>query len=704
MRLFRAGLLLPVLLVPLLLGCLPGLAVRAAAADRVALVIGNGAYRHAVELPNPRNDATDMAVLLRRLDFEVIEGVDLERAEMEATIRAFAAAATDARTVLFFYAGHGMQVDGRNYLIPVDARLEDRTALDFEAIDAERVYTYMAGEGKVAIAFLDACRDNPLARGFRRSLGTSRSNSVGVGLAPISTSGSGLFIAFATAPGDVAADGEGRNSPFTAALLSKLETPGLEIQQVMTRVKIDVQARTQGRQRPWHSSDLGTDVFLAPLPAKQTPVVPAPEPPQPDPSAASGPGSDPCRDAAAHWAAISGRKTAVLYEDHLKRFPTCSFASIARLELQEIRNSGGVPAPETAGRAGENQCDRLAAMPQDQQRLAGVKGVAFDKIGTAAAIAACEAAVRDFPDVPRFAFQLGRSLDAAKKFSEALGWYRKAAGAGHVAALNNIAFLYRYGDGVAQDTREALRLYEEAFEKGFAESGAAIASMYHNGEGVAADAAEYVRWHRKAADMGRRESMYALGMAYREGDGVDKDPEAAFEWLEKAADEGNGVPDAIYYVASSYDEGIGVSVNPRLAADWMLKAATAGDSHAMYTLGYFYYTGKGVKQDNTEAMGWYYRAAAAGSPDAMYMAAFGLDGGIGVARDRGAAAPWLVKALRASSEFTRDMLKTSPETFSLEARKALQQLLRQEGVYDGPIDGNFGRGTQAAIDKIYGKA
>ena len=232
------------------------------AAGKVALVIGNGDYQNANKLPNPSNDATDMMSALQELGFTVIGGTNLDHQAMAAKIGDFEDASREADTTLFFYAGHGMQVDGRNFLVPIDAKLERPTSLQFETIDADVVLRSMAGPGKTAIALLDACRDNPLSRSFSRSLGKTRSTAVQQGLATPSVPGGGILIGFATAPGEVAADGDGHNSPFTAALLKNIKTPGLEIQQLMTRVKGEVYASTKETQEPWHNSSLRTEVFL----------------------------------------------------------------------------------------------------------------------------------------------------------------------------------------------------------------------------------------------------------------------------------------------------------------------------------------------------------------------------------------------------------------------------------------------------------
>jgi tetratricopeptide (TPR) repeat protein len=228
---------------------------------RVALVIGNGRYQHAAQLPNPPNDAADIALALRKLGFDVVEGRDLGKREMEDKIREFGRKLERADLALLFYAGHGMQVAGRNYLVPVDAKLERAGDLSLDTIEVGQILAQMEAEKRVNLVFLDACRDNPLARSFSRSLGT-RSTSVGSGLAAIQ-SAVGTLIAYATQPENVALDGDGRNSPFTAALLKHMATPSLEISALMKRVRADVIAATHEKQVPWDHSSLVGDVILA---------------------------------------------------------------------------------------------------------------------------------------------------------------------------------------------------------------------------------------------------------------------------------------------------------------------------------------------------------------------------------------------------------------------------------------------------------
>ena len=251
-----------------LLWCQPALA-----GGKVALVIGNGNYQNANKLPNPANDASDMAAMLKTMGFEVISGTDLDHETMVARISEFEEATQNAETALFFYAGHGMQVDGQNYLIPINAKLERKSSLQFEAIDSEVLYRAMTAPGRTAIVFLDACRDSPLSRRFASIGKSTRSTEAPQGLATPTTAGGGLFIGFATNPREVAADGEGRNSPFTTALLKYMPTPGLEIQQMMTKVKANVFEATHETQEPWHNSSLRNDVYLGGV----VTAAPAPE-------------------------------------------------------------------------------------------------------------------------------------------------------------------------------------------------------------------------------------------------------------------------------------------------------------------------------------------------------------------------------------------------------------------------------------------
>jgi Tfp pilus assembly protein PilF len=236
--------------------------------SRMALVIGNGAYAHVKALPNPPNDARAVAKSLRDIGFTVSEGVDLDRAAMQKMTRDFLREAARAQIAVVYYAGHGVQVDGRNYLIPVDVELKPGSSMTDAMIDMDTIMAGLDDQVRTNILIFDACRNNPMAqqvasagssRGIEGTSGLAAPTSLGSG----ATLGAGTLIAFATAPGQVALDGEGANSPFSAALSRHIGTPGLEVQQMLTRVRAEVVSTTKNKQVPWSNSSLLGEVYLA---------------------------------------------------------------------------------------------------------------------------------------------------------------------------------------------------------------------------------------------------------------------------------------------------------------------------------------------------------------------------------------------------------------------------------------------------------
>ena len=232
----------------------------ATAAGRVALVVGNSSYAHIGRLPNPGNDASDMTAALRRLGFDVTTVRDADRNAMSEALRVFTRASAGADVSLVFYAGHGLEMDGVNYLVPVDARLERDTDVRFEAVMLDDVLASTTG-ADLRVVILDACRNNPLARSMQRT-GASRSVSRGsFGDLNESLLGDETLVAYAAAAGTTADDGAGRNSPYTSALLSYLEQP-LEIGLLFREVRARVLDATEGRQRPHEYASLLGEHYL----------------------------------------------------------------------------------------------------------------------------------------------------------------------------------------------------------------------------------------------------------------------------------------------------------------------------------------------------------------------------------------------------------------------------------------------------------
>ncbi len=294
---------------------------------RVALVIGNSSYRNAQPLPNTLNDARDMAVALRKVGFEVVDGLDLDKRGMDQAVTRFARLARDADAVLFYYAGHGLQFNGENYLVPVEARVEDEVSVQYETTRLNDVITALGFARGVKIMVLDACRNNPFVRQLASKQAT-RSFAVGNGLAPIARA-QGMVVAYATQANDVAADGAGRNSPFTAALVQEIQTPGLEIASMFRRVQKVVHDATGGRQTPELSLSLLGDFYLN---REET-------------------------DADV-WRAIRASDDPSVLNGFIKRFPTSFFAIDARTKLDLIERRA----------AEERDRDRLAREFSERER------------------------------------------------------------------------------------------------------------------------------------------------------------------------------------------------------------------------------------------------------------------------------------------------------------------------------------------------
>jgi Caspase domain len=237
-------------------------APQAALAARVALVIGNGKYAAATALSNPVNDARDIAAKLRAMGFTVIDGYDLGKRAMEQKIGDFADLLDGNGTGLFYFAGHGIAVNNRNFVLPVDARLDAPAKLKLEALPADDIVDMMGQSAKTSIVILDACRNNPFARSLSNAA-KARGVQASEGLTGMQAA-TGAFIAFSTKPGFTALDGTGRNSPFAEALLRHMDEPGLSISEMMRRVRNDVLSLTQDAQRPQWDDDLTENFSLVP--------------------------------------------------------------------------------------------------------------------------------------------------------------------------------------------------------------------------------------------------------------------------------------------------------------------------------------------------------------------------------------------------------------------------------------------------------
>ena len=307
-------------------------AASAANADRrVAFVVGNGTYKNVAALPNPPIDAKAMASALRNVGFEVVEGTNLTRDKMTEKLLDFGKKAQGSDIAVFFYAGHGIAISGTNYLLPIDADIKSEMDVKLgAAINIDLTLDQTMSDAKVKLVFLDACRDNPFAAKIKSNSPT-RSVAVGSGLAEMK-SGEGTLIAFATGPGQTALDGqEGTNSPFTRALIANIATPGVEIQQAMTKVRAQVNEETSKGQLPWGHTNLIGSVYLngapAVAPAGGTAAAPA--------AVASAPGTDVELE---FWRSIKDSNKPEELNAYLSNYPNGQFKPLALSRLAALEN------------------------------------------------------------------------------------------------------------------------------------------------------------------------------------------------------------------------------------------------------------------------------------------------------------------------------------------------------------------------------
>jgi hypothetical protein len=312
----------------------------ASAERRVALVIGNSQYKNSnLVLFNPKNDAEDVAASLRSLGFEVILRIDADRRDFDLAMTQFARVATYADTALFYYAGHALQHQGQNYLMPTDAELEDELSLRYEMVSLDDVRAGLERAGGVKIMILDACRNNPVLDGLKRRMTRLTRDAATVrGLARISGA-QGEVVAYATAADQVAADGSGRNSPFTAALLKRLAEAGLEIGTMFRRVAADVTEQTKGQQHPELLISLISEYYLN---QNDRPV----------------------------WERIKDTADAAAFRDFVDRFPSSPRASDARYRLQMLEREPFVRQPSQRSRDEDQRAKAEADRQKQQMTLA----------------------------------------------------------------------------------------------------------------------------------------------------------------------------------------------------------------------------------------------------------------------------------------------------------------------------------------------
>jgi uncharacterized caspase-like protein len=518
-----------------------------AAADKVALVIGNSAYAHVARLQNPQNDASDVAEALRNVGFTVKVATNLDERGMRAALREFEPLASASSVALVYYAGHGIEVNGVNYLIPVDAALKRDTYIQDEAVPLSRVLETIAMAKTLRMVLLDACRDNPFIAQMER---TNSGRSISRGLARVEPTAA-TIVSFAAAEGATASDGDGRNSPFARALLNHIATPGLEVKLVLGRASNEVRQKSQGKQVPavyWTPG--GEEVYLVNAPAPTTPQV--------------------AEDPAADYLLAQKVNTVAAWDAFLARYPKGFQSELARAARAELEAKSRAPADQLAAAERTDTRSPSEIAPEEAY---------WRTIRTSVVPEDFRGYLRRYPS--------GLFADLAKARIEAL----KRAGAVNAALTGDPAqadkamlrkaamarvetmpkTLVQYGlvalgypvksiTGVLDaDTRRAVRQYQASVNEpqtgtltaqqtvdlllaaaaaGDPRAQTAVGYMTASGVGLERDYGIARLWFTKAADQSEPFALANLGVMVRDGLGGPRDPQQAAQYIAKAESRG----------------------------------------------------------------------------------------------------------------------------------------------------------------------
>ena len=458
---------------------------------RVALVVGNSTYAHMGRLLNPENDAVDIAAALARLGFEVTTELDADRVVLTEALRAFTRRSAGADVSLVFYAGHGIEKDGVNYVVPVDARLERDVDVRFETVTLDDLLVSTTG-ASLRLVLLDACRNNPLARSMQRTAATRTVSGGSFGDLNEDLLGNETLVAYAAAAGTTAADGRGRNSPYTAALLTHLETP-LEIGLLFRRVRAQVLEATGGEQRRHEYHSLVSEHYLTrTLPAGVSVTVSAAPPADPPPA-------DPPRP------------------DR----PATDVTELPIAALRELAEAGDATAQTELG-----------------ERYEHGRGVEQD-YGVAVSWFRCAADQGHAAGQAAIGFLYANGLGVPQDDAEAVRWSLRAAEQGNARGQNNLGAMYGTGHGVERNDADAIHWYRRAAEQGHALAQNNLGVMYRDGRGTSRDYEAAVSWFRRSAEQGDARGQNNLGRLYETGRGVPRDRVEAIRWYRLAARQGN---------------------------------------------------------------------------------------------------------------------------------------------------------------------
>ncbi|WP_022720282.1 caspase family protein [Rhodopseudomonas sp. B29] len=500
-------------------------------AKRVALVIGNSSYQNVPQLPNPARDADSVGQMFRDAGFDVTMVVNTGNLDFKRAIRKFELAADQAEIAAIYYAGHGIEISGTNYLIPIDAKLaSDRDAED-EAIPLDRLVTSADGAGKLRVLILDACRDNPFTTRMRRERKVA-SRAVSSGLGKVEPTSTDTLIAYAAKAGSTAEDGAGDHSPFTTAILKNLTVPGLDIRLAFGRVRDDVLKATGNRQEPFVYGSLGGgNISLVPAPAVAS-----------EPTAS---------DVKADYDLVAKIGSRRAWEAFLNTYKTGFYADLARAQIASLTDQ--VPKPETnaPGAGGV----KTAAVPPDTiapgREPSSKEALEWDRIKDGNDISALEKFIRRYPDSP-LAITAKNRIDVLQQIVREREDRARAErdAAQRAAELKRIEAQQKKAEEAAQRQREdeerrAKKAEAEARAKAEeAERKAAEAKRKADEAEQRKTAAEAARLREESERQARQaedERRKAAAAAAQEA--VCKDEQARFDALKAKGSEGSGLDD-----------------------------------------------------------------------------------------------------------------------------------------------------------------
>ena len=469
------------------------------AAEKVALLIGNNEYESAPALYNPVNDVRLIDEALRSHGFDVTRVENQNLAEMNRSLRRFRAKADAAEVAMIYYAGHGIEIGGVNYLIPTDAELLDERDAPGEAVTVASMLEQISGAGKLKLMVLDACRDNPFAD---RIIRDNRGRNVGRGLARTTAAASDTLVAYAAAAGAITSDGpRGGNSPFTAAFAKALSGPARDVRLLFGSVR-DIMRSQAPQSEPFVYTSLGGSDYLI-----QKPTAPQ--------SAASDVGRD--------YQLAERIGTAAAWEAFLAQYRNGGglYVSLAEAALTKIRDAGSVVISEPVVVEEDVIVDEVDPNAVNVARLA------------------LEAEAGSVSAMAQLGWAYLKGIGAQQNGAEAIKWYKRAAELGDAQSMHNLGIIYYNGEIVRKNGPAAIEWHKKAIAAGENEAFFSLGLVYFDGNLVDRDAEFAFSQFSQGANLGDPASMFMLALMYDEGDGVDRDPFQAAEWLTSALDRGD---------------------------------------------------------------------------------------------------------------------------------------------------------------------